>query len=153
MAKTKFMHKLNEWLRRYLPAELVGTCTALLGAFAGRELSGSLAVAAIAGNVSEFVGYYGYFGVKEALEQYNRHHHHTRLLRLVLTAAKTARNLAIEFGVAELCDSLFFRPFFMYMGAQLVPNFALGIFLGKVAADVLFYSIAIVGYEVKKRWA
>jgi hypothetical protein len=145
--------KAREWLLRYVPAEIVATVTALLGAFIAHNISGSLATAAITGTICENIGYYGYFGIREVTTHYKNNRQHAPLRRIVLTALKTARDMATEFGLAECLDSLLFRPLFMYIGPHLVPSFTLGIFLGKIAADVIFYTFAIIGYEFRKRWS
>ncbi len=137
---------------RYLPAEILATVTALAGAFVGHHVSGSLIVAALTGTIGESIGYYGYFVVTGVLAHYRGHAHHPPLRRAVLVAGKTLRDLLVEFGAAELLDSLLVRPFCMYMGPRLLGNFGVGILLGKVAADVVFYACAIVGYELKKRY-
>jgi hypothetical protein len=151
--KAKLIRKIREWASRYLPAEIIATVTALIGAFAGHYFSGSLIGAAVGGTIGENVGYYGYFVVLETRRHYAGHAQHPQLRRIFLTAVKTLRDLLVEFGPAEALDSLFVRPFCMYFGPQLVSNFTLGILLGKLAADVVFYAFAAAGYEVKKRYA
>jgi hypothetical protein len=153
MAHPKLRHKADEWLRRYLPAEIIATGTAITGAMIGHHASGSLAVAAIAGTIGENIGYYGYFGITETRRHYRGHGQYPPFRRLVLTAVKTVRDMMVEFGPAEFLDSFVFRPLFMYLGPQVVHSFAFGILLGKVAADIIFYTFAIIGYELRKRWA
>lgn len=151
--KTLLKRKLREWLRRYLPAEITGTITALFGATLGHALSGgSLVVAAYAGTIGENIGYYGYFAVKESMRHYRAHAHHATARRIMVSGLKTVRDMMVEFGPAELLDSFIVRPLLMYLGPQLVGHFQVGIFAGKVAADVIFYSLAIIGYEIRKRW-
>jgi len=60
--------------------------------------------------------------------------------------------LLIEFGPAELVDSFLMRPFFMYLMPSLLHNFTAGILVGKLAADVIFYSLAIGAYELKPQY-
>jgi len=153
MTKSKLRRKVREWLLRYLPAEIIATVGALSGAGAAYVLSDSLAVAAIAGTIGENVGYYGYFAVREVTRHYLGNSQHPPLRRIILTAYKTIRDMVVEFGPAEFFDSFVFRPLFMFLGPQLVPNFVLGIFLGKIAADLIFYTLAIIGYELRKRWS
>ena len=147
-----FKGKISEWVRRYLPAEIVATVGALATAFVGHQLSGSLIIAAIAGTVGENVGYYGYFAIKEVSRHFAAHHGHSASRRWFLTGYKTVRDMMIEFGLAETLDSFVFRPLFMYLGPLLLGQFALGIFVGKLAADVVFYTFAVAGYELRKRW-
>jgi hypothetical protein len=144
--------KLREWFGRYLPAELLGTLTALAAAWTVHAVSGSLISAAVAGTIGESLGFYGCMVVREALRNDIRHRHLGRVRRLWLTGSRTVRDLLIEFGPAELVDSLLARPLFMYLMASLLDNFTAGIVAGKLAADVIFYGIAISAYELKQRY-
>jgi hypothetical protein len=145
--------KTKEWVRRYLPAEVIATVTALLSAGGMYSATDSYPLAAIAGTIGENVGYYGYFVVIEWIRHHKNHRHHGVVRRTILVFSKTVRDMLIEFGPAELLDSLLVRPFCMFVAPQIIGGpYVLGIFVGKVAADLVFYSIAIVGYEAKKRW-
>lgn len=64
----------------------------------------------------------------------------------------TLRNLVLEFGFAEALDTLLLRPTLMYLAAQLVSDLRLGVILGKLAADVIFYVPAITAYELRRRY-
>jgi hypothetical protein len=64
-------------------------------------------------------------------------------------AARTARNLFFEFGVAELLDSTVLRPLAMGLGARFFGR-ALGVVVGKFAADVTFYVPVICAYELRR---
>jgi hypothetical protein len=70
----------------------------------------------------------------------------------VATGSRTVRDLLIEFGPAELVDSLLVRPLFMYLMPSLLHNFTAGILVGKLAADVIFYGLAIGAYELKQQY-
>jgi hypothetical protein len=144
--------KLLEWARRYLPAEALGTSTALAAAWVEYALSGSLVSAAIAGTIGEALGYYGYIVIREVL----RHGGGRRLRgaprRRWRLGIKTVRDLLIEFGPAELIDSFLARPFFMYLMPSLLHDFTAGILVGKLAADAIFYSLAIGAYELRKQY-
>ncbi len=58
------------------------------------------------------------------------------------------RRLAWEFGVAELVDSFVTRPVCMLAATTLLGGLEAGIIVGKLAADALFYGIAIVFHEI-----
>jgi hypothetical protein len=64
---------------------------------------------------------------------------------------RTALALFAEFGPAEALDSLLVRPVCMYTGPFLTGGVASGSLLGKIAADAVFYTVAIVSYEVAQR--
>jgi hypothetical protein len=62
------------------------------------------------------------------------------------------RNLAIEFGPAELLDSLLMRPIALTIGLTVMDSPILGALLGKLAADIVFYVPTIVSYELLNRY-
>jgi len=144
--------KAKEWLRRYLPAEIIGTATALAGAYGTHALTNSPAAAAIAGSISETIGFYSYFAVRDGKRYYDHHRAHPKPRRILLASYHTVRDMLIEFGPAEVLDSALVRPLCMYIGPQLLHNFGAGLLAGKLASDVVFYVFAAAGYEVKLQW-
>lgn len=139
------MHKLSEYARRYVPMEIVATCTALLGAFAAHITFGNPIITAFAGTWGENIGYYGVAIAREIRE------HSSKNSNALHIAYRTIRNIIVEFGVAEVLDSFFVRPFFMYMMPLLIGSVSVGILVGKICADVSFYGCTIVFYELKKK--
>ena len=152
MTEVGVRRKLREWVGRYLPAEILGTVTALAAAWTVHAASDSLISAAVAGTIGESLGYYGCIAVREVRYYDARHRDHGTLRRRWLTGTRTVRDLLIEFGPAELVDSLLARPLFMYLMPSLLHNFTVGIVAGKLAADVIFYGIAISAYELKQHY-
>jgi hypothetical protein len=146
------LHRLRAWVRRYLPAEIAGTAAALAAAWTVHAISGSLVSAATAGTIGESLGFYGCMAIREAVRLDACHRDQAAPKRLWLTGTRTVRDLLIEFGPAELVDSLLVRPFCMYLMTSLLPNFTAGVLAGKLMADVLFYGLAIVAYECKQRY-
>src|SRR3954471_16983609 len=51
--------RLGEWIRRYGPAEIAGTVTAILGSYLVFILTRSEIAAAFGGSMGENVGFYG----------------------------------------------------------------------------------------------
>jgi len=143
---------LREWAERYLPAEIAGTIAALAAAWTVRAASGSLVSAAVAATLGESLGYYGCMAVRVAFRYDACHRHHRAPGRHWLTGTRTVRDLLIEFGPAELVDGLLVRPSSMYLATSLLGDFTAGIVAGKLAADVIFYGLAVTAYELKKRY-
>jgi len=142
--------KLNEWLKRYLPAEILGTITAILGAGLIFIFTKDRVLSAYAGVIGENIGYYGITFLREHIHDLKN----SRKLGKkhgVKGLFKTTRNLIVEFGFAELLDSLIIRPFCMYIFPLIIGQFAAGIFIGKIIADFIFYLFAIVMYELRKK--
>jgi hypothetical protein len=57
------------------------------------------------------------------------------------------RSVAVEFGPAELIDSIAVRPVAFYAGPLIFDNTIGGWIFGKLAADLAFYFCAIFAYE------
>lgn len=134
--------KAKIWLKRYLPAELVSSGVAVLVAFLVNYLGGGNVLLAFVASWAEVSAFYLYFiGVE--FRAYKGVHSLRRFLMV-------GRGLIMEFGPAEILDVMV-RPFFIYSGTVLFENLAVGVVVGKVVADVLFYVVAIVGFEFKRR--
>lgn len=140
--------RVQRWLRRYGPAEIVGIGSALLGSYAVHRLTGSEIAAAFGGALGETLGFYGVIVGREI-----RTDRHTARAAGVTYGPRawlrTAANLMIEFGPAEIVDSGIIRPAAMGFGTRLLGR-ALGVPLGKLAADVTFYVPVILIYEWRR---
>lgn len=144
--------KRREWLRRYVPAEVLGTITALIGAWTVYAHTGSYVAATASGWFGEGIGFYGYFIVTELLSNSRRYREHSILKRTSLAIAAASTNLIVEFMPAEILDNFIIRPFLMYLVPHYIHPYPVGFLVGKFGADIIFYALAIVGYEARKRW-
>lgn len=142
--------KVREWLRRYIPAEIFATIGALLGAGVIYWITNNAIAAAYAGTIGENIGFYGFI-VSRDLVVSRRHHKKNNKKFGFLGLVKNVRNLLVEFGPAEVLDSLIVRPFAMFIFPIILGNFPLGILVGKLAADVTFYIPTIISYELRKK--
>ena len=152
MLGSRAKHKLREWLRHYVVAELLGTVTALAAAWTTYAHTHSFLAAAGAGFVGEGVGFYGYFISTELLRHGLRTKGMSFYERIAMIVTSSGTNLLVEFAPAELLDNLFVRPFAIFLIPQFIKPYALGFLAAKFAADLLFYTLAVAGYEAKKRW-
>ncbi len=137
--------RVREWIGRYLVAELTGLTTALLAALAVTSASPDrLALAAYASALGEGIGFYAGFllvrYVREDIQGPPR-----RRIAVIVAAA------VVEFGPAEVLDTVVVRPAAMYLASWATGNVIVGVLIGKVAADVVFYGLAITSYEVLVR--
>lgn len=143
--------KIREWARRYLPAEGLSVVATLAGAglvwhlFPGQELR-----AALAGTWAGNVAYFGWL-LGQDVRQTRRHLHAVGHRYTRRTFGQNVRALAVEFGPAEVLDSLLIRPALMYWLPRLVGSRSGGILLAKLLADVTFYVPAILSYELSKK--
>ena len=144
------IHKLREWGKRYLPAEVFATIGALAGAGIVYYLTGNGIAAAYAGTIFENIGYYGYISFSDIKNTHKAHKKENKKYG-VLGFLKNLRNIVMEFGPAEFLDSLIIRPLAMWYFPILLGNFPLGIIIGKFAADIVFYIPTIISYELMKK--
>lgn len=142
MATRPLRSRPAEWLRRYGPPELLCLGVTLGSSWLALAATGNLLLAALVGTWAEFVAYYG-----------------TILCRELVAAGRpspraalgTARAMLLEFGPAELLDSMLVRPAALAAGMALLPSAALGALAGKLVADLVFYVPTIASYELLRR--
>jgi hypothetical protein len=67
--------------------------------------------------------------------------------RIVIANMFALRSVAIEFGPAEVIDSIAIRPLAYYLGPVMFDNVVVGWIFGKLVSDIGFYVLAIVSYE------
>ncbi|MBC6612197.1 hypothetical protein H8B15_14810 [Hymenobacter sp. BT507] len=142
--------KVREWLRRYLPAELASVVATLVGAALAYALTQQRITAALAATWAGNVAYFGLILVRDIRIAQRRCHAAGRSYAIP-DLLHNLRALVVEFGVAEVLDSFLIRPTLLYYMPLWVGNFAGGVLLAKLAADVTFYVPAIIGYELSKR--
>jgi hypothetical protein len=134
--------RIGAWLRRYGPAELLAIAATLIGGWTTLVVTDNILLAAIAGTWAENLAYYGTIIRRDLRSQ-------ERLSAPILL--RTLRDLTLEFGPAELLDSLLIRPAMLAAAFTLIPAPALAGLLGKLAADVLFYLPTLTSYELLRR--
>jgi FHA domain len=123
------------WRRRYGLAELAGTAALVVVTLAVRRMTASIVVAALAGSLAEACWFYAVLLVREyRLERRDAQVGGFERRSL----GDLGRDLLLEFGAAERLDGLLLRPLCLGLGLRLVGGW-LGVLLGKLAADLLFY--------------
>jgi hypothetical protein len=139
--------KPKEWLKRYLPAEIAGTFSALVVAFIAKYLGYNAIIIAFAGSLGEAIGFYVTVFIKARKEQIVSNIKQSGFQKYAFIIA----TLLLEFGPAGLLDDFIIRPFFMYWLPILLKNFTIGIIAGKIAGDICFYFLVIWSYEFIKK--
>lgn len=109
-------------------------------------------LSAYAGTIGENIGYYSLIVIREHLHDFKNSKYEGKK-HGAIGFLKTMRNLVVEFGVSEYLDSLIVRPFCMYIFPLIIGQFSVGIFVGKIVADVVFYIPTIVAYEFRKKYS
>lgn len=139
--------KFREWLWRYLPCEIAGTAAEFGAAALVYVNTGSLAMAAVAATIGASIGYYAAAFVSAMRWSYRDQAHRRGVERMAIAALLALRSVAVEFGPAELIDSIFVRPLAFYIGPTLFGDVLAGWIFGKLVSDVAFYACAIFSYE------
>ena len=133
------------WIVRYLPAELAGTAAMVFGGLLATVWTDTTALIALAALVGEVLGFYLVLAVTIYSEQ-------TLVSATPRRAVgRTAVLLLAEFGAAELLDTFVIRPAALMLGVWLIPDPLWGMLAGKIAADIVFYSIAAGAFTVTAR--
>jgi hypothetical protein len=140
-------NKLREWVGRYLLCEIVGTVGELGGAAIAYLATGSLAAAAITATIGASAGYYAAAYVSALRWSYRDHDRRPWPSRVLMSNLLALRSVAVEFGPAELIDSLAVRPVAFYVGPLMFHNTIAGWIFGKLVSDLAFYLCAIFSYE------
>jgi hypothetical protein len=142
--------KGTEWLKRYLPAEIIATVAAIVAASIAHFFSNNHILIAYTGSFGEAIGFYSTVAIQNILEVVNKNKaEHKRFS--ISDSLKIVVDMLLEFGVAGMIDGLLLRPLFMYLFTLYLSSFTLGILLGKIAGDITFYMLVISSYEIKKR--
>lgn len=143
-------NKVKEWLKRYIPAEIISIVLTLISSVLTYEITQSNLTMALVGT---WVGNCGYFGTILLTDIFktNRDLALKNKPYTLKTFGRNIRALFVEFGIAEFFDSLFVRPTLMYYIPIWVNDISLGVILAKFAADITFYVPAIVAYELSKK--
>lgn len=137
--------KLRDWLSRYGPAEIGGLVLAFVASMTVRRLTRNAIASAYAAAWGETIGYASVIIVRDVITEL-RHHRRSATRH----ATTVATGLVTEFGPAGVIDTLLTRPFAMALGIRLFGT-VLGLVVGKIMADVVFYAPVIYMYEWRKR--
>jgi hypothetical protein len=154
MKNTRLISRSWVWnrIKRYGPAEALGTITAAIGVAIATAVFDSPVWVAVIGTLSENVGFYSVILYKEfhAASKHLAVDGNTPSWRSRL---KVLGSTCVTFGVAESVDSLFSRPALLGLGGiagELLGQMAggsgqvamgVGAFLCKFAADIVYYSM------------
>lgn len=138
----------KEWFDRYKYAEIAATSAALASSQFSLIFDGLTTAYFIT-----FAEYFAFYGVilfmsYQKLVNANRLLYKKTSLKEILFLI---RNLVLEFGYPAILDLFFIRPFWMFWMPILTGNYFIGILFGKIAADTVFYGLAIVNFELIKK--
>ncbi len=144
------MEKLKKWIRRYILAEIIATTVALAFSLGVYSLTKSNILSALAGSWSETIAFFGTMIIKDIINS-KKEHKENNLRYNFVSFFKNARDIVFEFGFSEILDTWALRPFFMYLFPLIIPNRAIGILVGKLVSDIIYYGPAIIIFELRER--
>jgi len=140
--------RAKKWLKRFLPAEFVGTITAIAASYFAHHITNNLIVAAYTGSIAETLGFYTTIIIQDVRIEQRKLKFANKSFSFK-TFMYILRNILFDFGFAEIIDSLFIRPFCMYIFPVWINNYPIGILAGKIASDICFYVPVILAYELR----
>lgn len=141
--------KVKNWLKRYLPAEILCTATAMIGALTVHYYTKNDILTALAGTWGENLGFYAVHIGRDIHDKKEQEKSAGKSYTFI-SLFHNIKNTLLEFGPAEIIDSFLSRPFMMYFFPKITGNLHTGIFLGKIAADIIIYIPIIATYETRK---
>ena len=122
----------------------------MAGALITYELTGNGILAALIGTLADNITYYSYLTLRESNLDKKKQKKNNQKYGF-LSFKKTIRNLIIEFGPAEMLDFFLVRPLALILFPILLDDFLLGLLIGVIVADIIFYIPTITSYELKKK--
>ena len=143
-------NNILEWITRYGLAEIISLTMTIVASWVTFEYTKSQIKMAL---VATWMGNFGYFGtilIQDIIEASKQLHNVGKSYSFE-TFLKNARALFVEFGIAEVFDTLLIRPTLLYYFPIWLGNLSLGVVVAKFAADITFYVPAIISYELSKK--
>lgn len=139
--------QFKEWFDRYKYAELAATTTALLCSQLSRFFNPVSTAYLIT-----FAEYFAFYSVIVTISyrQLAKKNNDLPSKTFWQTTTVLLKNLILEFGYPGVLDLFFIRPFCMFQLPLLTGNALTGIIAGKISADIVFYFLTIINYELLK---
>ncbi len=144
------MHRLKKWFKRYFLAEIVGTVFALVSSLGVYSFTKNNVLAALAGAWLETIGFFGTMIIRDIIHS-KIEHRESNMRYTLFSFLKNARDIVFEFGFSEIMDTWAIRPFMMYLFPLIIPNRILGVLVGKLVSDVIYFAPAIIVFELREK--
>src|SRR4051812_30572528 len=140
--------KAAKWLKRFLPAEIVGTISAIASTYVAMQLTDNRVTIAFTASIAETIGFYLTIITTDTLVVRKKLKAESRTLT-VKQSLVILKDIIVDFGPAELVDSFVTRPLFMYLFPLWLANYPMGVIAGKIASDLAFYIPVIIVTEIR----
>jgi hypothetical protein len=141
--------KVKEWIIRYGLAEVVSLTMTIVASWVTFEYTQSQLKTAFGATWAGNIGYFGTILIQDIIVAKKQLQIVDKQYSLD-TFYKNVRALFVEFGIAEVFDTLFIRPTLLYYFPIWLENLSLGVIVAKFIADITFYVPAIISYELSK---
>ena len=150
MYSERMKFRIKEWIRRYAWAEVISTIFTFLSGWASSGITKNSVAIAYAGTIGAAAGFYGFIFIRDIYNSYLKHEPETIRVKILLVA-RCLRNMGFEFGLAELLDFVVVRPICLLSGPVILKNYFWGILAGKTIADIIFFTISRLMFEIRKK--
>jgi hypothetical protein len=144
-------NKIKNWIKRYGPAEIIGTVCAVFFSVLAYSLTKNNIIAALAGAWSETIAFFGTMIVREVYDTKKEYKEKNKQYT-VTTLLKNIRDIVFEFGFSEILDTYAVRPYMMYIFPIILGNRIVGVLVGKIISDLIYYGPAIISYELRQKY-
>jgi hypothetical protein len=142
--------RIKEWIRRYAWAEVFSTLLTFLFGWVASGVTKNPVLIAYAGTIGAAAGFYGFIFIKDISSSYLKHEPDTVRAKSLLVV-RCLRNMGFEFGLAEVLDFFLVRPFCLLYGPVILNSYFWGILAGKTIADIIFFTLSILMFEIRKK--
>jgi len=130
----RFLPRFSAWRRRYGVPELAGLAAAMLAGLGVQRLTGSVLVTAGAATLAETACFYSLLARQDLVAERQAEAGTAPPLRV----GALLRQLHVEFGAADVADTLVLRPACYALGLWLFGGIV-GLLVGAAGADLLFW--------------
>lgn len=143
--------KIKEWIGRYGWAEALSTILTFLFGWVANLFTKNPIAIAYAGTIGAAAGFYGFIFIRDISGSFSKNEPNSFRAKSTLIL-RCLRSMGFEFGLAELLDFILVRPSCLYYGPVVLNNYFWGILLGKIVADIIFFVLSILMFEIRKKY-
>ena len=136
--------KIRVWINRYLPATIAALILSALVFIL--ILPFNKLLASYCASISDTLIYYVIILGKDFKNEFKK-----TSKSFIIKILVFIRSVLIEFGPAEILDTYFIRPALLYYASEFFAPNLLTVIATIIFADIIFHSIAILGFEINKK--
>ena len=134
--------RIKFWCYRHLPIEIACAGAIIAVASFVYLLSGSVILAAFLGSFAEGIIFYTFGYIRDMRMVEKRHDQFQK--KCTMSKNSYIRNMVLKHGLSELLDTFLLRPLLIYLFVIVLGDFIVGLIVGKLIADLVFFAPAIL---------